>query len=62
MDNGTKIKTYGKQELRKMYDISENTLRRWLADIAEQMPNYNPKCKILSPLQVKILFENYGVP
>ena len=56
------IKTYTKQELRHLYNISEDTFRRWLVDIAEQMPHYNPKCKILSPLQVKILFENYGVP
>ncbi len=56
------IKTYTKQQLRDLYSISEDTLRRWLNDISEQMPKYNPRCKILSPLQVKVLIENYGEP
>ena len=55
-------KTYTKQELRLMYGISEDTLRRWLNDIKDEMPRYNPNCKILSPLQLKILIENYGEP
>lgn len=56
------VKTYTKKELRIMYNISEDKLRLWLNEVKDQMPRYNPKCKILSPLQVKIVFDNYGEP
>ena len=56
------IKTYTKQELRYLYNISEDTFRRWLNSIQGKIPNYNPKCKILSPLQVKAIFEHHGEP
>ena len=58
----TPIKTYTKKELRLMYNLSEDAFRRWLNRIQGKIPNYNPKCKILSPLQVKAIFEYYGEP
>lgn len=60
--NSFVVKTYTKSQLRDLYNVSEDTFRRWLADIVEHLPNYNPRCKILSPLQVKVLVENYGEP
>ena len=56
------IKTYSKKELRLMYDIKEDTLRVWLNAIKGKIPYYNPNCKVLSPLQIKAIFEHYGEP
>lgn len=58
----TEIKIYRKKELRLMYDIKEDTLRLWLNAIKGKIPHYNPNCKILSPLQIKAIFEHYGEP
>jgi hypothetical protein len=58
----TPIKTYTKKELRILYNISEDTFRRWINRIIYRLPNYDAKCKILSPLQVKVFFEYYGEP
>ena len=56
------IKTYTKQELRIKYNITEDTFRRWLNKIKDKIPYYDPKCKLLSPLQVEAIFKHYGEP
>lgn len=58
----TPIQTYSKKQLRLMYNISEDAMRRWLNRIKDRIPNYNPKDKLLSPAQVRVIFEYYGEP
>lgn len=57
-----KIKTYSKKELREMYGISRETFNKWLKPIKDILPNYNPTAKILTPAQVKVIFEQWGEP
>jgi hypothetical protein len=42
------------------YDISSDTLWRWIKSIEDKLPHYNPNCKLLSPLQIKVFFEYFG--
>lgn len=56
------IKSYSKAELRGMYGISRETFNTWLKPIEGMLPHYNPKCKVLTPAQVKIIFEELGTP
>ena len=58
----TSIKTYTKQELRQFYGISRETFNNWLKPIQYLLPHYNPKAKVLTPAQVKIIFEHLGEP
>ena len=62
MTDRIEAKTYTKKELRLLYNISEDAFRRWLNRIKNKLPHYDPNCKILSPLQVKVFFEHYGEP
>jgi hypothetical protein len=62
MEETTKIKTYSKKQLCIMYDISSDTLWRWITSIEDKLPHYNPNCKLLSPLQIKVFFEYFGEP
>ena len=57
------IKTYSKAQLREIYgNISRETLNTWLKPIESMLPHYNPNCKVLTPAQVKIIFEELGTP
>lgn len=56
------IKTYSKVELRTMYGVSRETFNTWLKPIEPMLPHYNPNCKVLTPAQVKIIFEELGTP
>jgi hypothetical protein len=56
------IKPYSKAELRTIYNISRETLNTWLKPIEYLLPYYNPKCKVLTPAQVKIIFDVLGTP
>lgn len=56
------IKSYSKFELRTMYDVSRETFNTWLKPIESMLPHYNPKCKVLTPAQVKIIFDVLGTP
>ncbi len=56
------VKTYSKVELRTMYGVSRETLNTWLKPIECILPHYNPNCKVLTPAQVKIIFEELGTP
>ena len=56
------IKSYSKFELRTMYGISRDTLNTWLKPIESMLPHYNQKCKVLTPAQIKVVFEELGTP
>ncbi len=56
------IKSYSKFELRTMYGISRETLNTWLKSIQSMLPHYNQKCKVLTPAQIKVVFEELGTP
>ena len=62
MNDRTPIKTYTKKELRLMYNLSEDSFRRWLNKVKDKIPHYDSKCKLLSPLQVEAIFKHYGEP
>lgn len=56
------IKVYSKKELRGLYGISRETFNKWLRPIKENLPNYQPTSKLLTPAQVKVIFEHLGEP
>ena len=56
------IKAYSKKEICKMYNISQDVLRRWLKPIEGLLPYYNPFSRIFTPAQVKVIFEKIGEP
>lgn len=56
------IKAYSKKEICVMYNIKQDVLRRWLKPIKDLLPHYNPSARILTPAQVKIIFEQLGEP
>lgn len=56
------IKTYSKKELRVLYKVSADTFNNWLKDIEPLLPRYQRNAKILTPAQVRIVFEELGDP
>lgn len=58
------IKTYTKSELAALYGISPKTLRGWMKKIRKQLheTGYIKKQSILTPKQVKIIFEHLDPP
>lgn len=54
------IKSYSKAELCIIYGISRETLNTWLKPIESMLPHYNKNCKVLTPAQVKVIFEELG--
>lgn len=57
-----RIKAYTKKELRLLYGISRETFNKWLQPIKAFLPHYQPSAKILTPAQVKVIFEHWGEP
>ena len=56
------IKAYTKSELRIAYDVSRETLNKWLKAIEYLLPHYTPTAKVLTPAQVKVIFDELGTP
>lgn len=57
----SKIKpTSTRKELAKRYGISYGTLATWLAKI--EGLNLDPRKRILTPKQLKIIYEQWGEP
>ena len=56
------IKVYSKKELRTLYGISRETFNVWISKVEYLLPHYNTHSKILTPAQVKALFEAWGEP
>ena len=55
------IKSYTKAQLRAIYgNISRETLNTWLKPIESMLPHYNKNCKVLTPAQRKVIFEELG--
>lgn len=57
-----KVKSYTKKELRQFYGISRETFNKWMRAISHLLPHYRPSSRILTPAQVKVLFEEWGEP
>ena len=58
----TPVKVYSKKELRELYGISRETFNKWLQPIKSSLPHYRPTSKILTPAQVKVIFDLLGEP
>lgn len=56
------IKSYTKKEIRLLYKVTQDVLRRWLKPIQKDLPNYNPNARIFTPAQVRVIFEKLGEP
>ena len=56
------IKAYTKSELRMAYGVSRETLNKWLKAIEDLLHHYKPTAKVLTPAQVKVVFEELGTP
>jgi hypothetical protein len=56
------IKAYGKAELCALYGVSRETFGKWLKEIKDLLPHYVPTSKVLTPAQVKVIFEEVGTP
>jgi hypothetical protein len=56
------IKAYTKSELRIAYGVSRETLNKWLKAIEYLLPHYTPTAKVLTPAQIKVVFEELGTP
>lgn len=56
------IKVYSKKELRTLYGISRETFNVWISKVEYLLPHYSTHSKILTPAQVKALFEAWGEP
>jgi hypothetical protein len=54
------VKTYSKKELRQLYNVSPDKFNKWLQEIETQLPHYKRIDKVLSPEQVRIIFQEYG--
>jgi Domain of unknown function (DUF4248) len=56
------IKSYTKKEIRVLYNVTQDVLRRWLKPFEKDLPNYNPNARIFTPAQVRVIFEKLGEP
>ncbi len=56
------LKAYGKAELCALYGVSRETFGKWLKEIQDLLPHYKPSSKVLTPAQVKVIFEAIGTP
>ncbi len=56
------VKVYSKKELRTLYGISRETFNVWISKVKYLLPYYSTHVKILTPAQVKVLFEAWGEP
>jgi transposase len=56
------VKSYSKGELAAMYKVSTYTFMTWVNTFKAELPNYNTYQKILTPLQVRVIFTNVGEP
>lgn len=66
MDNSSQhdyiIKAYGKAELCAMYGVSREIFSRWIKEIHYLLPHYVATSKVLTPAQVKVIFDELGTP
>ena len=53
-------KSYSKSQLAKLYNVSYNTIMKWLKAIPEL--NLTPKQRIFTPKQIEIIFNELGEP
>jgi hypothetical protein len=56
------IKSYTKKEIRVLYNVTQDVLRRWLKPFEKDLPNYNTNSRIFTPAQVRVIFEKLGEP
>ncbi|MEO1259857.1 MAG: hypothetical protein AAFZ15_13775 [Bacteroidota bacterium] len=56
------VKVYSKKELRELYGISRETFNKWLLPIKASLPHCRPTAKILTPAQVRVIFDLLGEP
>lgn len=55
-----KPKTYTKNELRLLYNVSRSTWSQWLKEVITN--DSDKKKKLLPPAMVKKIFERFGEP
>jgi len=55
-----KIKSYTKSELAYIYGVSGATFKKWLLQLNDL--NLAPNVRILTPKQVTLIFEEFGLP
>jgi hypothetical protein len=58
------IKSYSKSQLALMYNISLKTFSKWIKKIEPELIEigYNRHQKIITPRQVKLIFESFVAP
>ena len=61
-ENNTPIQAYTKLQLRTKYNVSRETLNKWLKAIEHLLPHYTPTAKLLTPAQIAIVFHEIGSP
>ncbi len=57
-----KIQSYKKKELRALYNVSADVFNNWLKGIEDLLPDYSRTAKVLTPKQVKVIFQELGEP
>lgn len=58
------MKAMYKNELARCAGVSLETMKKYINAIRDKFPefsDYSPTCKLLTPIQVKILSEYYGI-
>jgi hypothetical protein len=54
------LKAYSKKEVANLYEISGKTLQTWLTPLENEL---GPRVgRFYTPKQVKIMFEEFGIP
>lgn len=58
------VQTYSKEQLRTLYDVSGQTLRKMLNSHITHLEEigYNRDCKLVFPRIVRYIFETFGYP